>query len=831
MVHSLWKLQVTMGCVTSIMLFFLLQTPVHEGVPGNTYAAKDPIIAGLLVSADSSSDQNETRLRKLKQANDRSFRFTNDHDRMLVSWHLSTYYTHINTDSSVFYLRRASDYLQKVGSSSTKAIVSIDLGHYYRTIGYFDRAASMYESAYEIYKTQNDSVNIWWTLHLVGLTLYDKMEYRNAIKMFERARTYLDPTDYPRLVNSSNSIALSYFRLKEYQIAEEYYNQAYKHVFDEHSIRFLSPVTYNLGRIYIETGRYNQADFMLETAYSAPRPQFPIGVMSGSRAHQARLERLRGNINKAEYRLFQADSIMVANLIEDHNVRRVWLQEWSLLAEAKGDLRKSLVMQRQALQYADSLSAAQLSTMVSRLKNEYELEFRDRVQAELQAEEERQRQLYILTILLLIVSILIITFLFFSLRGKHKHNIELIVKQMEIEKANKDLLKTNADLQLAKRVAEIANAAKSNFLSIMSHEIRTPLNALIGATNFILTDSPPDKHREFLDVLRMSSNNLLYLVNNILDLGRLESGKVQPEKTPFNLRQLIQGLHSSFSLNVREKDVVVKFDFDSKLDENVSGDPYLLGQVVQNLLSNAVKFTESGMVKISLDMIEKKEHRQKVRFAISDTGIGIPRESQKVIFDNFAQASADTNRKFGGSGLGLAICSRIVKLLGSTIELESHEGVGSTFMFDLDFDIVKASEQVTKPSSVKLPLDKLRVLIVEDNEFNIVVLRRLLERWHVGYIDTAHNGLEALDKVHNQMYDVILTDIHMPEMDGFEATRRIRAIGGAWETIPIYAISADVQPETRDKAIHAGVNDVITKPFTPDEVYSRLYSALVVLER
>jgi signal transduction histidine kinase/ActR/RegA family two-component response regulator len=421
---------------------------------------------------------------------------------------------------------------------------------------------------------------------------------------------------------------------------------------------------------------------------------------------------------------------------------------------------------------------------------------------------------------------LVIAFLFVSLRGKQRHNVELITKQKEIEKANKELLTFNADLQKAKRVAEIANAAKSNFLSIMSHEIRTPLNALIGATNFILTDNPSEKHREFLDVLKVSSNNLLYLVNNILDLGRLESGKVQPEKTPFNLKQMLQGLHNAASLNAREKNLPVKLEYDSSIVDSVSGDPYLLGQVIQNLLSNAVKFTESGMVRLTADLVEKGTDTQKVRFTISDTGIGIPKSKHKVIFDNFTQGSADTNRKFGGSGLGLAICSRILGLLGTKIDLESEEGYGSTFLFELDFDLVTANESAIKPTAAKSPLDKLRVLIVEDNEFNIVVLKRLLERWNVGQIDTAYNGLEALNKVHNAVYDVILTDIHMPEMDGFEATRRIRAIGGHWELIPIFAISADVQPETKEKAIDAGVNDVITKPFTPDDVYARLHSAL-----
>lgn len=813
-----------------LAMFMLLQAYAFEGAPGDIYAAVDPVTSRILASADSSGQTDSNRYVKLRDAYERSFRFTNDHDRMLVAWHMHRYFKDQDPDSSIFYLRRASDYLAKAGDVHTTAAVAIDLGHYYRGIGYFDRAASMYDNAYRIYSSKSDSANVWWTLHLKGLTHYDRSDYREAIETYQRALTYLNPSDHPRIVNTTVAIALSYFRLREFSIAEQYYNQAYEYVFDEPSLRFLSPVTYNLGRIYIETGRYSQADAMLETAYGAPRPTYPIGVKSGSRTYQAMLERLRGNLARAEYRLFQADSILVANNTDDQNVRRVWLKEWSLLAEAKGDYRKAIQMERRLVEYADSLATAQLANTTDRLKNEYELEFRDRVQAELQAEEERQRQLNTLTILLLVVSMLVIVFLFVSLRGKQRHNVELITKQREVEKANKDLLKTNADLQKAKRVAEVANAAKSNFLSIMSHEIRTPLNALIGATNFILTDNPPEKHREFLDVLKVSSNNLLYLVNNILDLGRLESGKVKPENSPFNLKQMLQGLHNSASLNARDKDLVVKLEFDQRINDHVSGDPYLLGQVIQNILSNAVKFTDSGMVEVTAKLLDSMEDRQSIRFSISDTGIGIPAGMHKVIFESFTQGSADTNRRFGGSGLGLAICSRILGLLGSKMELQSQEGVGSTFMFDLEFDRVKSTDSVPKPSATKPPLDKLRVLVVEDNEFNIVVLRRLLERWSVGRIDTAYNGLEALDKVHNEIYDVILTDIHMPDMDGFEATKRIRAIGGIWEKIPIYAISADVQPETRERAIDAGVNDLITKPFSPDDVYARLQNALVSIE-
>src|SRR5690606_5471400 len=265
-------------------------------------------------------------------------------------------------------------------------------------------------------------------------------------------------------------------------------------------------------------------------------------------------------------------------------------------------MNRALRIQRELASYTDSLHASNLASTMSTLKNEYELEFQDRVDAELLAEEERQRQLSTLTMLMLSVSILIIGFLFISLRGKQKHNADLLEKQKEIETANLELVTTNSELVVAKQQAEVANLAKSNFLSIMSHEIRTPLNALIGATDFIITDNPPECQKEFLGVLKVSSSNLLYLGNNILVLVRLESGKVQPEATAFNLRELLNGLYNSSSLNAREKNLPVKFDFDSNISEFISGDPYLLGQVIQNLLSNAIKFTESGMVSLDAEL-------------------------------------------------------------------------------------------------------------------------------------------------------------------------------------------------------------------------------------
>jgi signal transduction histidine kinase/CheY-like chemotaxis protein len=812
-----------------ILLFIglIFQATLFEGVYRNTTSAVDAQVKTLLVQADSINNDQDAKLALLRSALVRTYRFQNDHDRMLVLWHISSFYKPTNSDSSIHYLRRASDYILNAGELPTTAIVATDLGRYYRSIGYYDRALNFFERALGIYKHTRDSVNIWWSINRIGQTYHDKGDFKLAIEQYEKSMQYIsDPEDLPRELVTITAIAISYYRMGDYDAAEMYYRQAYPHIFKEPLTRFRSPVCYNLGRILIEKGQYDEADDFLELAYSSQAQMYPHAVRSATRTYQARIERIQGDYKKAEQRLFQADSVLKSHGIDDSITRQLWYREGSLLAEAQGNMGKALDIQRQLADYTDSLNTANLESTISTLKNEYELEFKDRVDAELLAEEERQRQLSTLTMLMLSVSILIIGFLFISLRGKQKHNADLLEKQKEIENANSELVATNSELVVAKQQAEVANLAKSNFLSIMSHEIRTPLNALIGATDFIITDNPPESQKEFLGVLKVSSSNLLYLVNNILDLGRLESGKVQPEATAFNLRELLNGLYNSSSLNAREKNLPVKFDFDSNISEFISGDPYLLGQVIQNLLSNAIKFTESGMVSLDAELVEKSDDQEVVRFRISDTGIGIPKENHSIVFERFTQGSVDTNRKFGGSGLGLAICSRIIELLDSKLNLQSDEGLGTTFDFEIKFKRVKHLIQNAEPAIVKKSLENVRILIVEDNEFNVVVMRRLLERWKVGTIDVAYNGLQALEKVRENHYDVILTDIHMPEMDGFETTRQIRNMGGQWENLPIFAISADIQPETREKAIQAGVDDVISKPFIPDDVYNRIVQSI-----
>lgn len=374
--------------------------------------------------------------------------------------------------------------------------------------------------------------------------------------------------------------------------------------------------------------------------------------------------------------------------------------------------------------------------------------------------------------------------------------------------------------------------AKEIFLSTMSHELRTPLNAVIGMTHLLLSENPRPEQIPHLQTLRFAAENLLALINDILDFSKIEAGKITFENTVFNLRELIASLKNTFNLRAEEKGIAFRVRINKDVPEYVKGDPLRLNQIITNLLSNAVKFTERGKVVMDVSVRQRSAEDVVLHFSVSDTGIGIPPEQQERIFDYFTQASGDTTRKYGGTGLGLAIVKRLLELQGSQIYLESEEGKGSCFYFALRFGITDqrpphAEVNAAGSLNQQIAAKGLKVLLVEDNETNQVVASKFLEKWGI-VPDTANNGLEALQAVRQQNYHLILMDLQMPEMDGFQATAAIRQMERERNLppVPIIALTASVLGDVRAKVLQAGMNDYIGKPFHPDELYRKLQEYL-----
>lgn len=378
----------------------------------------------------------------------------------------------------------------------------------------------------------------------------------------------------------------------------------------------------------------------------------------------------------------------------------------------------------------------------------------------------------------------------------------------------------NLALEQARMEAEASSRAKSNFLSVMSHEIRTPMNGIIGITELLQEQTRDKKQREYLDLLKFSADNLLGMLNNVLDYNRLDSGKTELEKLVFNPTYLFKQLVAGFQPMADDKRIKLSLEAD-QMPERVLGDPTKLSQILINLLGNAIKFTNEGEVKLQLRSLGN----DRFRIAIKDTGVGIAKDKQVLIFEHFSQASADVSRKYGGSGLGLAIVKKLLTLMESDIQLQSQPGIGSEFSFELELKAAQESESLSRvPENGPTAVDGIRVLVVEDNPINATVINGLLKRWKMEYVWVS-GGRDALETLEQDKFDLILMDLHMPEMDGFETISAIRERG---LSLPIIAISADVQEETWKKAHDAGANDYIVKPYNPRDLHQVIETCLQI---
>lgn len=376
-------------------------------------------------------------------------------------------------------------------------------------------------------------------------------------------------------------------------------------------------------------------------------------------------------------------------------------------------------------------------------------------------------------------------------------------------------------LQEAKQKAEEATLSKSKFLSMMSHEIRTPMNAIIGLTNLLIQGNPTPDQTEKLSLLKFSGENLLTIINDILDFSKIEAGRITLEYVDVDLFTLVSNTRKMLDHKVVEKNLDLRLSYDNRIPDVVKVDPVRLTQIITNLAGNAVKFTEAGCVEIHVEWKGEKAGRHTIYFSISDTGIGIHADKIYTIFEGFSQADTDTTRRFGGTGLGLSITKSLVQLMGGEIHVESTLGEGSVFSFSLTVEGGRAHAPI-----IEMPVARvadgdgrfIRVLLVEDNLINQIVATNFIRGWAME-VDVANNGKEAVDMVHDKRYDLVLMDIQMPVMDGYEAARRIRGMSDVrYKEVPIIALTASAMFGMRDKVLEAGMNDFISKPFVPADL-------------
>lgn len=377
------------------------------------------------------------------------------------------------------------------------------------------------------------------------------------------------------------------------------------------------------------------------------------------------------------------------------------------------------------------------------------------------------------------------------------------------------------DLNESRRKIKEASSLKEQFLANMSHEIRTPMNAIIGFTNILKRTHLEPEQRSYVQNIHSAGENLLALINDILDLSKIEAGMIQLEETNFSLRSLISSIAAMFHEKIKEKNLYLKTEIKENVPDIVTGDAVRLTQILVNLLGNAIKFTEVGGVKIFVDVLANGKDKVKLQFNVIDSGIGIAKEKQDAIFERFQQAEAETTRRYGGTGLGLSIVKQLVEMQGGTLSLKSIPNQGSEFIIDIEYNLPDEekmlSDALAAAEITTVSLNEVKVLIAEDNPMNQQLIKHLMKNWNIQHT-VVNNGLEAVEALRKESFSIVLMDIQMPEMDGYTATAVIRNELNL--QIPIIAMTAHAMMGEKEKCLQLGMNDYVSKPLKETILYN-----------
>ena len=389
-----------------------------------------------------------------------------------------------------------------------------------------------------------------------------------------------------------------------------------------------------------------------------------------------------------------------------------------------------------------------------------------------------------------------------------------------------DLVMMEKELRKAEKITKQSIEAKQQFLAKVTHEIRTPMNAIVGFGKLLSKTSLEDKQKKFVDAISTSGDNLLLIVNDLLDTAKIEAGKMSFEEIPFSIREVVSSVVTLLHYKAAEKNIALSVKIDSKVPSYLLGDPTRLNQVLVNLAGNAVKFTEKGLVEISIQCETIENNKATLKLEVRDTGIGIAEDKLPTVFDSFIQANNDTSRKYGGTGLGLTIAKQIVELQSGTICVNSKLGEGTTFCIGLTFPVtdmvITAEENTTGSNFDNQQLQNIKILLAEDNHLNHLLMESILTEWGVE-MKIAINGTQAIEMLQKERFDLVLMDVHMPEMDGYQASQFIRKqLPEPLSLIPIIAITANASEEDKNTCIEAGMNDFISKPFKPEELILKI---------
>ncbi len=682
----------------------------------------------------------------------------------------------------------------------------------------FDMALKQLNRALDLSRTINHPRLTALASSIMAQLYYVRHENDKAATELQRA------ISIQREIGDEEGLAYSYLNYgkiftakKEFDRADEYYDLSEQLYSKLDNTEGLGIVDLNRGNLLLNTQHepqkalmlFNRADERLkdsQNAYERGRIHYYRG-----RAYQA-LNELGRALSDAKRSLDIAQENHFGSMVVYSN---------SLISEiqqAAGNYEIALSYLQESNKMRDSLYDLNKEALATDASARYGVDAIKSSYAELSKQNEENERTLKVNKLTTILSVALITILSLLTLSLYKNN-NLRAR------ANDLLQKKNSELITAKENAEKASLAKAQFLSTITHELRTPLYAVTGLTHLLLEESPTENQKEHLNSLKFSGEYLLSLINNILDLNKLEAKKVEMLESSFNLQKRITDVLVALKNSAEDKNTKLHLEFDPTIPQKLKGDPLKISQILINLIGNSIKFTEDGDIWVRVKKLNQNDKQALLKFEIEDTGEGISKEKQKAIFENFTQGSLQINRKFGGTGLGLSIVKNLLNLMDSEIHLESDLGEGSIFYFELKFEALEAApaegraakNEIPEPLSNDIMRNK-KILIVEDNKINQMITRKILEKNKV-ICDVADNGSIAIEKVTNNPFDLILMDIHMPGISGIEATKEIRKFN---EHIPIIALTAVTLDENLDEFYLNGFNDIIPKPYKTEEFFQKI---------
>lgn len=740
-----------------------------------------------------------------------------DSSRVKTLARLGFQYAFIQLDSSRQYSQAALELAQKIGFRKGEADALNNMAISYDVAGQYEKALELYLEAKTLYQEINNLhglANIYNNCGMVYESLGDTekaIEYHSKSLALEE-----DMGDTLGVAYSQIHIANIHVSLKKYDDAMNYYTISKKSLERLGDSDGLAFVYLGVGELFLESDQPNEAIKQSEMAFQIFKElENKKGMAEASLITGKCYLRVEDYSKSRENLLL---TLQLANQLDGEEITSNVLLTLVELYKKTRDFESALSIYEQYITLDRASRMDEMERNIKEMDARYNFEKKEQEILLLSSEKEFQKSLRNIFVSALVIILTVMGFLYRAYKLSMKRATMLRVKNQEIRAKNVEVRKERKN-------ALKAAQAKSEFLSVMSHEIRTPMNAVIGSTHLLLQQNPKLDQLENLRTLKFSSDNLLLLINDILDLSKIESNKVELEKIPFDLQQLCKSIFSTHVSQVNKGKVNFVLDYAKDIPDKLLGDSGRLGQVLNNLISNAIKFTKEGVVKFRVSSRKNADSKVLICFEISDTGIGIPPEKMNLVFDSFSQADSDTTRKYGGTGLGLYITKKILELFGTYIKVESEVDKGSTFSFELELKKNLATGPVGE-SSNRLKVDALRganVLVVDDDKTNLLIARGVLSRWGMNVV-TVENGQQALDRFSKERFDVVLLDLRMPDMDGYEVTKAMRSISKSENSeVPIIALSANSMGESSEDAKRNGMNDYLSKPFDPNRLLDLLY--------